>query len=55
MAGVIDWSCLRHGQSALSEDEQVNQLSAMLAFRLMDRAVYRHSLRFNGQDVTLIF
>lgn len=52
---VIDWSYAYVTGIGFGEDEQVNQLSAMLAFRLMDRAVYRHSLRFNSQDVTLYF
>jgi hypothetical protein len=52
---VVDWSYAYVTSLGYAETGEVNQLSALLAFRLLDRAIYRRNLNFMSQDVTIFY
>jgi len=52
---VVDWSYAYVTSLGYAETGEVNQLSALLAFRLLDRTIYRRNLTFMSQDVTIYY
>jgi len=52
---VVDWSYAYVTSLGYSVTGEVNQLSALLAFHLVDRAIYRRNLTFMSQDVTIYY
>ena len=39
----------------MNEENQVNSLSALLAFQLQDRSIHRRNLHFQNQDITVYY
>ena len=52
---MVDWSYAYVTNLGYAGTGEVNQLSALLAFRLLDRTIYRRNLNFMSQDVTIYY
>jgi len=52
---VIDWSYGRYTEYRLDSQNQTASFSAFVAFRLIDRAIHRETLRVAGRDVTAYY
>jgi len=52
---VVDWGYFYVTDIGFDTDAEVNQLSAMLSFRLMDRAIHQRNMRILGQDITVYY
>ncbi|MCJ7695717.1 MAG: hypothetical protein MUO40_09855 [Anaerolineaceae bacterium] len=52
---VVDWSYAYVTSIGYDEKLQVNELSGMLAFQLMDRAIHKRNQEFLGEDITVYY
>jgi hypothetical protein len=52
---LVDWSYAYVTSLGYTETGEVNQLSVLLAFRLIDRTIHRRNLNFMSQDVTIYY
>jgi len=52
---VVDWSYAYVTSIGYDENLQVNELSGMMAFQLMDRAIHKRNLNFLGEDITVYY
>ncbi|MFH1445852.1 MAG: hypothetical protein ABIG43_00375, partial [Chloroflexota bacterium] len=52
---VVDWGYFYVTDIGFDSDAEVNQLSAMISFRLMDRAIHQRNMHFLGQDITVYY
>jgi len=52
---MVDWGYFYVTEIGFDADAEVNQLSAMISFRLMDRAIHQRNMRILGQDITVYY
>lgn len=52
---VVDWSYFYLTEKENREDGSLANLSAMVAFQLVDRGIHRETIRILGEDVTIFY
>lgn len=52
---LVDWRYAYVSEVGSRDNGEVNQLSAMLAFQLMDRGIHSFNLRFDARDITVYY
>ncbi|HHX08995.1 MAG TPA: hypothetical protein GX730_06165 [Chloroflexi bacterium] len=52
---IVDWSYFYLTEKENREDGSLANLSAMVAFQLVDRGIHRETIRILGEDVTIFY